>query len=241
MKTINCQRCGVEVKAQRSTRKWCDACNELNRQDYIRTKVAVQCPGCGKGFERTRSGMYTGNKGLCPECAVTQARATRAGNRYSFTCVDCGAEGIANSKLRMRCDECHKAITSVRNGAYREAYPWSNKLPNAKRTAKRFGVLDLSEAFPPDWFERYLEFQGHKCGKCGEALVPENAEIEHILAMSKGGENSPANTQLMHRHCNNEKWLYEEDHRTPEHVAWANQVTDDCIKSRYGVWMEMRV
>ena len=45
-----------------------------------------------------------------------------------------------------------------------------------------------------------------KCAYCGQEILDiSDAEVDHILAFSNGGETDINNAQLLHRHCNREK------------------------------------
>ncbi len=59
--------------------------------------------------------------------------------------------------------------------------------------------------FAPEVKDR-LWHDGYICTWCGQTiLTKEDAEIDHILAYSNGGETELSNAQLLHRHCNREK------------------------------------
>ena len=50
--------------------------------------------------------------------------------------------------------------------------------------------------------ERILEKYNHQCVHCGSE---ENLEIDHIIPVSKGGEGSDENLQVLCRSCNRSK------------------------------------
>lgn len=49
---------------------------------------------------------------------------------------------------------------------------------------------------------RIYERDRGKCGICGKAVKREEASVDHIVPLSKGGEHSYANTRLSHIRCN---------------------------------------
>lgn len=50
------------------------------------------------------------------------------------------------------------------------------------------------------WHEHYI------CSYCGQEILSYNdAEVDHVIAYSKGGDTTLENAQLLHRHCNREK------------------------------------
>ena len=46
------------------------------------------------------------------------------------------------------------------------------------------------------------ERDGGRCGICGQHVGIEDASVDHVLPLSKGGEHSYANTQIAHLSCN---------------------------------------
>ena len=48
--------------------------------------------------------------------------------------------------------------------------------------------------------------EGCICSYCNQRILSiEDAEVDHVLAFSKGGKTTLDNAQLLHRHCNREK------------------------------------
>lgn len=51
-----------------------------------------------------------------------------------------------------------------------------------------------------------LWHDGYICSYCGQTILNiDDAEVDHIMPYSKGGETNMENAQLLHRHCNREK------------------------------------
>lgn len=51
------------------------------------------------------------------------------------------------------------------------------------------------------WHDNYV------CSYCGQTILDiDDAEVDHILPYSLGGETVIGNAQLLHRHCNREKY-----------------------------------
>lgn len=51
-----------------------------------------------------------------------------------------------------------------------------------------------------------LWHEGYVCSYCGQKILDiSDAEVDHILPFSKGGNTTIENAQLLHRHCNREK------------------------------------
>lgn len=52
---------------------------------------------------------------------------------------------------------------------------------------------------------RLLQAQGYRCALSGRTLTPETAALDHIVAISRGGEHCIANAQVLHRDVNRAK------------------------------------
>lgn len=50
-----------------------------------------------------------------------------------------------------------------------------------------------------------LESQSFKCALTGRPLSPETASVDHIIPVSKGGENAASNLQIVERKVNSAK------------------------------------
>jgi 5-methylcytosine-specific restriction endonuclease McrA len=50
-----------------------------------------------------------------------------------------------------------------------------------------------------------LELDDGVCGICGEDVDPFDFQVDHVVPLSRGGENSYANTQVAHALCNQRK------------------------------------
>lgn len=65
--------------------------------------------------------------------------------------------------------------------------------------------FDVRRAFSSD-IRQQLFHEGYVCSYCGNIILSiDDAEIDHTLPFSLGGETDISNAQLLHRHCNREK------------------------------------
>lgn len=65
--------------------------------------------------------------------------------------------------------------------------------------------FDVKRAFSSD-IRQQLFHEGYVCSYCGNIILSiDDAEIDHTLPFSLGGETNISNAQLLHRHCNREK------------------------------------
>lgn len=109
-------------------------------------------------------------------------------------------KAIARSRKHYRANlESIKA----KKRAYNAANPDVGRRAWNKRRALKAGVehehYSRSEIFTRD---------GGHCRRCGTELhlEPHGFEIDHIVPLSLGGPDTPANVQLMCQPCNREKW-----------------------------------
>ena len=70
----------------------------------------------------------------------------------------------------------------------------------------RYSNTGVFRTFPNDikdklWHDNYV------CNYCGQKILSkDDAEVDHIKPFSRGGETTIENAQLLHRHCNRQKY-----------------------------------
>ena len=75
---------------------------------------------------------------------------------------------------------------------------------------RRFLKAGLSEHYTEDEWNMLLHSYGCRCAKCGGK---DNIEVDHVIPLIKGGQNTIDNIQPLCRSCNAQKWTYEYDWR----------------------------
>lgn len=85
--------------------------------------------------------------------------------------------------------------------AYKEKTPFQRRCYNAKYRARKYNA---SGSFTSRTITNLYVLQPGKCAVCFENLFGK-FETDHILPLSKGGDNSPSNIQLLCPKCNREK------------------------------------
>ena len=70
--------------------------------------------------------------------------------------------------------------------------------------------------------------EGYVCSYCGQTILSkDDAEIDHIIAYSAGGETDISNAQLLHRHCNRKKNANNFEETSVNDVELNNSYEDD--------------
>lgn len=131
------------------------------------------------------------SNGLCGRCG--KSSETRS-------CDDCRTRVARNNKKYKKqnlenglCRHCKNKAT---NGQYCQKH-WQSGI--GSRYEKRYGIP----------FEKLLSMFNEQGGKCAysdlELVLGKNAELDHIVAKSKGGCNNVENVQWVHQKVNRMK------------------------------------
>ena len=82
---------------------------------------------------------------------------------------------------------------------WEEANPDHPRSGNTRRARKK-GV-------PREWWRPadILERDGGRCGLCGDQVDPNNFHVDHVLPISRGGDDTKSNLQLAHPPGNHKK------------------------------------
>lgn len=84
-------------------------------------------------------------------------------------------------------------------------YSKENPEVAASHARNRRARMRNAEGFhTPEDVSRILEKQGYKCVYCNSD-IKEDYEIDHIVALSRGGSNWPSNLQGLCKTCNRQK------------------------------------
>lgn len=82
---------------------------------------------------------------------------------------------------------------------------WRKQFYAEKLLEAKPAPLDPSRRFDKTVLSILLRKQAKKCASCGKAVDARTAEIDHIVAHSRGGETDIANAQLLCVECNRSK------------------------------------
>jgi 5-methylcytosine-specific restriction endonuclease McrA len=115
--------------------------------------------------------------------------------KHRRPCKRCGGDKGAG-RQRQLCDPCRALV--------REEYPMRRRMRSAARRARLRGQF-VEHVHPLVVLER----DDGACGICGGDVDPLNFDVDHIVAIARGGEHSYANVQVAHRLCNQRKWVHD--------------------------------
>ena len=194
------------------TTRWdcqCD-CGRLVTVGIGDLKVAKSC-GCKRTGRRIDlSGVRFGR-------LVAITIAPRRLSAWHCRC-DCGGERVVLT-VNLRCGRtvscgCYNNQKRVRHGltGTKEIARWYQ----AQRRAR---IVAAGGSHTVDDVRRLWKAQRGRCSYCKADLTKVGAELDHIVALSRGGDNSKSNLQWLCKACNRSKHA-----RSPEEFARTRQV-----------------
>jgi hypothetical protein len=147
-----------------------------------------------------------GHRPDCKDCVKARTRATKATPRAKESDEERRRDAEYRKAAARRSRAYYKANRAARhayNRAYYLANPEAIQRGVAKRRARKLGV-----EHQPYTRTEIFDRDGGWCRGCRRTLTnePYGFEIDHIVPLSLGGPDTPANVQLMCRSCNREKW-----------------------------------
>ncbi|MBB1057848.1 HNH endonuclease [Dietzia sp. B19] len=207
-----CTRCGVEkpytdyhrnAKNKDGYYTYCKVCVLAQRAEYCERIAAERvepaptdtktCTGCGETKPITDyhrdSDKKDGYNPRCKACALARTKAYREANREAILAhrKNYHAEKWAtDAEYREQCYAAHRRRRRMLASAKQE--PYTRELIFAR--------------------------DGWVCGICSESIDPRMryqddpstcATIDHIVPLSRGGDDTPANVQAAHGSCNYRK------------------------------------
>jgi 5-methylcytosine-specific restriction endonuclease McrA len=99
--------------------------------------------------------------------------------------------------------ERRKAAANANHQKWLAANPHKRRTYEAKRRALK--QQSTSEHYTTEDIERLIEAQRWRCIYCGKS-IRKKFHVDHIVPLSKGGDNSPRNIQLLCQTCNQRKF-----------------------------------
>lgn len=177
--------------------------------DYVHRKVAENPHYHNDRYMRSKrkkqamaeqlAASMQGDERLCPVCLTVKKEIdfpiTRTGERSAL------------------CTSCFRTVT----GQYdiRERSFWVKKANTIKHRVRRRAPEGTKiEVITPENLMALYEKQGHKCAYCGLELNALITAVDHKTPISKGGEHTLDNIQLLCHNCNISKFtMTDEEYR----------------------------
>lgn len=208
-RVIICCECGEQVQANGNAQKRCIPCGLLEHKRIKRESSRKA---------RRAAGALPKNRRL------PVSRPDQIGN--GKMCADCDKWFVLTGTHQYRCPECkaikdkwHKEDNRLRHPELRAAAAkrYTERYPEKRRERERVyrqaggrkreryqrRALAKLQPLPKGWKAAQLKSQGGKCAGCQVKMkLP---TIDHIVPLSKGGDNDPANLQLLCMGCNSTK------------------------------------
>ena len=204
-RTSACQACGVTFVAKTADRlKFCSRqCAGVSKRTRPPPSSRVYFNPCGV-CERTFVSRTSRGRWCSEQCrksgsaleSLNWYRRSR-GNPHCPHCPDCGVAVANDGSYQRRCEPCRR--------------DHANKTARISRSARRSRIRSatVERVDPFTVFER----DGWRCQCCRKSSPrerrgtyhPRAPELDHIIPLSRGGEHSYRNTQLLCRACNGAK------------------------------------
>lgn len=196
---LHCRECGEKVhyKGIGTIPIFCgDKCkqkfhNNKNRRarPNVRTQETKQCEFCGKSFIAYKRGRRYCPDSWCAQKAYKHRKKT--GNQlpksFNVTCHGCGTEFVAKHIEAKWCN--HKCANRY----------WSNMRARGARVRQTGLYADRDVFIRDNW-------TCHLCGEAIDADLPRTdlmgATIDHVVPLSRGGDDSLENVKAAHFSCN---------------------------------------
>lgn len=148
--------------------------------------------------------VYCSNSNAAPYCAVNAYKArVVAGEpmrqvKQEKTCQECGETFTAKKSNARWCSQRCRGRFTAREASRRRGPVRPDSVPYADR-----------EIFERDQWRCHL--CGKKVDKAASRRSPEGASIDHLIPLSLGGADAPANVATAHNRCNREKGVKARD------------------------------
>lgn len=157
------------------------------------------CAFCGTPFvPRRRDQIYCSNEKAAPYCAIRAYNARVA-----------SGEPLRQVEQQKICQECGKTFTAYKSNA-RWCSGQCRRRFTAREESRRRGPVRPESV--PYTDREIFERDGWRCHLCRKKVdpnvsrrLPDGASIDHLVPLSDGGSDNPANVATAHNRCNREK------------------------------------
>lgn len=212
-KAATCAECGgpvAQVELGRPRRFCSEECKaRAGNRALRRRRLPIRdpnpaprnCAFCGKEFvPRRRDQIYCSNENAAPYCAIKAYQARKK-----------AGEPLRQVEQQKTCQECGTTFTAKKSNA-RWCSSQCRRRFTGREESRRRGPIrpDATPYTDREIFER----DGWRCHLCGKKVdpavsrrTPEGASIDHLIPLSEGGADTPANVATAHNRCNREKGI----------------------------------
>ena len=173
-------------------------------------------------YNRAAKGKF-GRRARCRKCGTLPPLLVDPTGKI---CTKCGAwkpltyyhrQAMGKFGLTARCRECtsddwreRMALPGARENrrAYGRRYAKTDKGRAAafRRNVRHNAARRAAGRIPPDWREARLAAQRNRCCYCRRPFTADRRPtIEHLLPVSRGGDNQPENLALACKSCNSRR------------------------------------
>lgn len=212
----SCAECGeaiVHAGAGRP-RKFCsDQCKARAGNRALRRRrlpirdpdpASRNCAHCGKSFTPGRKDQVYCPAGAGSFCAQKAYQARRA-----------AGEPLRQVEQTKTCQECGESFTAQKSNARWCSQRCRRRFTSREESRRRGPIRPESAPYTDlEIFERD-KWRCHLCGKKVDQAIsrrsPEGASIDHLIPLSLGGADAPANVATAHNRCNREKGVRARD------------------------------
>ena len=187
-----CPQCGRIFEG--SNVYCCSECYYDSMRKKNRGKKFI-CRNCGKIFYSIKSDKNRNPK-YCSKSCCAKDNADKKIIRVENTCKYCGK--IFYTKPSGRKKYCSRACQ------YNGATLYDDRLHNKAKRCAKSRYERMTKKIDKLYIKALCIAQRYKCAYCGKSLN-EGYHIEHLIPLSRGGDNDEWNIVLLCPHCNMSK------------------------------------
>lgn len=173
------------------------------------TEVTKRCPHCGEvkplAAYAKRAAPRTDYQSWCKGCTSANTRRWVSENRdraASYTQKWYRANREYAAEYSRRWGKEHKDARRLTRKAWDNANRARVRTHCRERRARLLGAR--GRATPEQVSNRWAMW-GDMCYVCGEPAT----DTDHVIPLSRGGTNWPANLRPICKHCNSAKWMHD--------------------------------
>jgi 5-methylcytosine-specific restriction endonuclease McrA len=190
-----------------------------------RSPRSGQCVDCRKTiakrhYSQNSEAILAKNKKWQAEnaerCAANNLAWQRKNPKRSAAWKAANSEKLRAQQAQWWIDNAH--MKPVYGRTYRQRHPekvaakhrrWKEENPEQSRAIRRnrrARLLNAPGVHTSEDIGKILKLQKNRCAYCRASFDETPYQVDHVLAISRGGSNDATNIQLLCRPCNSSKW-----------------------------------